>query len=90
MYKDYMDHGEMRWKSGNSFALGTYKVLPDDGASFDLERMKDNGFTMYQDFQRGSREDKTRWWFRDDKTYNARLEQIIKMGFTVIAPTQTI
>lgn len=90
MYKDYMDHGEMRWKAGNSFAEGTYKVLPDNGASFDLERMKDNGFTMYQDFQRGSREDKTRWWFRDDKTYNARLEQIIKMGFTVIAPTQTI
>ena len=90
MYKDYMDHEEMRWKAGNSFAEGTHKLLPDNGASFDIERMKYNGFTMYQDFQRGSREDKTRWWFRDDKTYNARLEQIIKMGFTVIAPTQKI
>ena len=90
MYKDYMDHGEMRWKSGNNFAEGTYKLLPDNGAAFDIDRMKDSGFTMYQDFQRGSRKDMTRWWFRDDKTYNARLEQIIKMGFTVISPTQKI
>ena len=90
MTSDYLDDGQLKWKRGNTFAEGTYKVLPDNGASFDLERMKDNGFTMYQDFQRGSREDKTRSWFRDDKTYNARLEQIIKMGFTVIAPTQKI
>lgn len=90
MTSDYLDDGQLKWKRGNSFAEGTHKLLPDNGASFDIERMKYNGFTMYQDFQRGSSQDLTRWWFRDDKTYNARLEQIIKMGFTVIAPTQTI
>ena len=90
MTSDYLDDGQLKWKQGQNFAEGTYKVLPDNGASFDIERMKYNGFTMYQDFQRGSRKDMTRWWFRDDETYNARLEQIIKMGFTVISPTQTI
>ena len=90
MTSDYLDDGQLKWKQGQNFAEGTYKVLPDNGASFDIERMKYNGFTMSQDFQRGTRTDTPRWTLLEPETYNARLEQIIKMGFTVISPTQTI
>jgi hypothetical protein len=39
-----------------------------------------SGYTLYQDFEHGDGY-RTRWWFKDVKTWEARIERIEGMGY---------
>ena len=71
-----------RWKrtGGAYFQEGTYKLLPDNGMQFDATDMRMSGYTLFQDFEHGDGY-KTRWWFKDVKTWEARIERIEVMGY---------
>jgi len=71
-----------RWKVGGHayFQEGAYKVLPDNGMRFNATDMRMSGYTLFQDFEHGDGY-KTRWWFKDVKTWEARFERIEEMGY---------
>lgn len=77
------------WKQtkGATFQEGTYKVLPDNGMRFDRTQMRMSGYTLYQDYEHGDGY-KTRWWFKDVKTWEARTDRIEMMGYTAIDKLQ--
>lgn len=44
--------------------------------------MRKLGFTLYQDFVMKQDDNyEMRWWFRNTKTYEARIERIEQMGY---------
>jgi hypothetical protein len=47
---------------------------------FKATDMRMNGYTLFQDFEHGDGY-KTRWWFKDVKTWEARIERIEVMGY---------
>ena len=73
-----------RWKRGaKDMGQGTHFVLPDNGMQFEISTMRKNGFTLYQDFQHADGH-KTRWWFRNTKTWSERVPGIEKMRYVAI------
>lgn len=79
-----------RWKRGaHDMGQGHHWLLPDHGRSFDRDHMRKLGFTLFQDFT--IPEDKgyeMRWWFRDTKTFTARIERIEQMGYVAVDKLQ--
>jgi len=73
-----------RWNRGQKdMGQGTHFVLPDNGMQFEISTMRKNGFKLYQDFQHADGH-KTRWWFRNTKTWSERVPGIEKMRYVAI------
>ena len=88
MTHDYMHeaYGHYTQRSGVDFREGSYKCLPDAGAQFMRERMRDMDFRCFQDFRHKDRKDLTRWWFKDERTVQKRLQGIQSMGYEACGP----
>jgi hypothetical protein len=76
-------YDDRAWKRGQSdMGQGSYMVLPDHGRKFDRARMRDIGFTLYQDFTIEDDNQEMRWWFKNVNAWKARIERIEAMGYT--------
>lgn len=82
MSKSYL-YDDIGLKRGhNDYGQGSYRLLPDHGRNFKRENMRDLGYTLYQDFQlKYDPTDQMRWWFKDVKSWEARIERIEQMGY---------
>ena len=71
------------WKRGvHDFGQGHCFLLPDHGRAFERDDMRKLGFTLYQDFVMEQDDNyKMRWWFRNTKTWEARIKRIEQMGY---------
>lgn len=79
-------YGHYTRRNGVDFREGAYKCLPDAGAQFMRERMRDMDFRCFQDFRHKERKEITRWWFKDEQTVQARLQGIQSMGYEACGP----
>lgn len=77
--RDHLD--DMYWMKEGLDMTGSYRCLPDHGMQYDINRMRENGYTLYQDMKRENGE-KCRWWFQDLNSWKARIEAIEGIGFT--------
>lgn len=77
--RDHLD--EFYWLKEGIDMTGSYRCLPDHGMQYDINRMRENGYTLYQDMKRENGE-KCRWWFQDLNSWKARIEAIEGIGFT--------
>jgi len=83
---DYSHYEERSWHSsvsGERMDLPSI-AMPDNGCAFDIERMRETGYTFYIDSQHPDREKPTRWWFRSDRNLSELQEKIQKKGFVFV------
>ena len=55
--------------------------MPDNGKLFPVQRMRENGFTLYQDFKHKDGHE-TRWWFRNLEAWHKKTPGIESLGYT--------
>ena len=79
---NHQAYGHYTKRNGVDFKEGSYKCLPDAGKQFMQKRMREMGFSLYQDFKHRDRDEETRWWFKDTRTWQARTPGIEKLGYT--------
>jgi hypothetical protein len=61
-----------------------YPYLADNGCTADIDRMRKDGWVLYQDYQHPKRDYKTRWWFRNLKAWHKYSDAIEAKGFVAI------
>lgn len=61
---------------------GSYMLLPDHGRNFKRDKMRELGFTLFQDFCMEQDDNyEMRWWFKNVESWKARIERIEQMGY---------
>ncbi len=73
-------------RGAHDFGQGSYKLLPT-AINTPPERMKEIGYTLFQDFEHETNLP-TRWFFKDVKTWSARIERIEQMGYKATSELQ--
>ena len=78
------------WKRGaHDFGQGSFRVLPDHKRQFNRDRMRELGFTLFQDFTIEPDEDyPMRWWFQNTEAWKSRIERIEQMGYKATSELQ--
>lgn len=78
------------WKRGHhDFGQQSYGLLPDHGRNFNRDKMRELGFTLFQDFCMELDDNyEMRWYFKNTKTWSARIERIEQMGYTATSELQ--
>ena len=68
---------------------GSFILLPDHGRNFKRHKMRELGFTLFQDFCMEHDDDyEMRWWFKNVESWKARIERIGQMGYVATGKLQ--
>jgi hypothetical protein len=89
-YKECLDH-----KSQEPFYVGPTLdlpsiVMPDNGNSMDVERMKELGYKYRRESQHPDRDKPTAWWWRSERLYERVEPAILGKGFVFTSEIQTL
>lgn len=74
-------HETLRTRSG--FEVG-HPFTADNGCHYNRDKMRRDGFELFQDFQHPEYDHVTRWWFRNLKAWHKYTEGIEAKGFVAI------
>jgi hypothetical protein len=74
-------HDTLRSRPG--FEVG-HPLTADNGCHYKRDKMREDGFELFQDFQHPDRDYVTRWWFRNLKVWHKFVPGIEAKGFTAI------
>jgi len=68
---------------------GSFILLPDHGRNFKRDKMRELGFTLFQDFCMELDDNyEMRWWFKNVESWKARIERIEQMGYVATSKLQ--
>jgi len=68
---------------------GSFILLPDHGRNFKRDKMRELGFTLFQDFCMEQDDNyEMRWWFKNVESWKARIERIEQMGYVASSKLQ--
>ena len=68
---------------------GSFILLPDHGRNFNRDKMRELGFTLFQDFCMEQDDNyEMRWWFKNVESWKARIERIEQMGYVASSKLQ--
>lgn len=87
----YDDHltPQPAWIRGEQFE--TFRPLsPDWGCVYDIDRMREQGYTLYQDYKQEGKEGICRWWFRDLKAWHDNQDRLEGRKYEAIAPLKPL
>ena len=87
----YDDHltPQPHWIRGEQFE--TFRPLaPDWDCAFDVDRMREQGYTLYQDHRQEGKEGVCRWWFRSLKAWHDNQDRLEALKYEAIAPLKPV
>ena len=88
MYDDHLTP-QPGWISGAQFE--TFRPLtPDWGCQYQVERMRETGYTLYQDHKQEGKEGVCRWWFRNLKAWHDNQDRLEGLNYEAIAPLKPV
>jgi len=72
---------------GRSIPAGfecSHPYAPDNGCNYKRDKMREDGFQLFQDFKHPDNSYVTRWWFRNLKAWHKYTEAIEAQGFVAV------
>ena len=88
MYSSYdYTHPYETHKTNEGLEFG-HPLTPDNGCNYNHDKMREDGYQFFQDFQHPDRDYPTRWWFRNMKVWNRYLPGVEAKGFVATSKLQ--